>query len=565
MRNVVRLYSAVVPLLACFFTITVIAEETNIQTYLLPDLNGIQVAAPKSWESKNNASENGKMAYRYEMGDGVQRNLDTAIHYYMIAAEQGDPESQYRLARVCKLEETPDGDKEMARLCTLAAAKGQADAQLMLGKAYQEGNGVSKSPTLAIKWISAAATQGLASAMASLGSCYLYGTNVPQNIELGIKWLKQAANATNSTALCELGCLYLNGKLVPRNMDESDYCFYKAALAGHGQSFEILQEQAMLQEHDRPSDSFLIKKCRSRAIREMGNDVLAINIGDSTNKVLSVLESPLHVIGPNDASYIWRYRDGDITIKDGKVSASEIVIMSEAGKRKLAASGRLYDLYAYPFLTPEDPKYWALAAGAVLMEVNHRRHDILGGQMPTSEDARSEMLSLYCWWSVTDRESLLDALKWIETGGHRQGFDDVAKSIAELSSAQLNAATNSDRGIAIVAKYQKELGKKSILGWDYSRYICLCRWGYLTGYLTEEEAWGKIMPAAKLLQKNFDSWSDLGKNYLIGREFWSKRETAKNGDRFSKAYDKLVSSPQSPWKLCPWNMNLDGVKSKTNK
>ena len=33
------------------------------------------------------------------------------------------------------------------------------------------------------------------------------------------------------------------------------------------------------------------------------------------------------------------------------------------------------------------------------------------------------------------------------------------------------------------------------------------------------------MPAARALQSHFTSWRDLGENYLIGREFWSRSET----------------------------------------
>lgn len=70
-------------------------------------------------------------------------------------------------------------------------------------------------------------------------------------------------------------------------------------------------------------------------------------------------------------------------------------------------------------------------------------------------------------------------------------------------------------------KYKDEFGEKSIAAWDYDRYISLCGWGYIAGYLSEEEAWQRIMPAARLLQKTFESWIDLGKNHVVGREFWS--------------------------------------------
>jgi Protein of unknown function (DUF1266) len=48
----------------------------------------------------------------------------------------------------------------------------------------------------------------------------------------------------------------------------------------------------------------------------------------------------------------------------------------------------------------------------------------------------------------------------------------------------------------------------------------------LCGYLAEDEAWEKIMPAAAKLHATFSSWKELGENYLIGREFWSYEQTA---------------------------------------
>ncbi|MHB0981407.1 MAG: DUF1266 domain-containing protein [Thermoleophilia bacterium] len=41
----------------------------------------------------------------------------------------------------------------------------------------------------------------------------------------------------------------------------------------------------------------------------------------------------------------------------------------------------------------------------------------------------------------------------------------------------------------------------SLLGWSFSRYVALCRWGYYIGYFSEEEAWTLTMPVAAMLQK----------------------------------------------------------------
>jgi hypothetical protein len=89
-----------------------------------------------------------------------------------------------------------------------------------------------------------------------------------------------------------------------------------------------------------------------------------------------------------------------------------------------------------------------------------------------------------------------------------------------------------------------------------TRYIALCRWGYLVGYLSEAEAWGLIMPAAQRLQRTFVSWDELGENYLIGRQFWSPDENRQNGHLHRETLRRLLGSPDSPWKRYPWNTRL---------
>lgn len=114
--------------------------------------------------------------------------------------------------------------------------------------------------------------------------------------------------------------------------------------------------------------------------------------------------------------------------------------------------------------------------------------------------------------------------------------------------------------IRIAKEYYEKLGAKSLLGWDFIRYICLCRWGYLSAYMSEKEAWKKIMPVAKMLQQNFDSWKDLGQNYLIGRQFWSYKHTRESGYLFKDAYQRLLDMRTSPWNKYPWNMDLTDTK-----
>jgi hypothetical protein len=112
------------------------------------------------------------------------------------------------------------------------------------------------------------------------------------------------------------------------------------------------------------------------------------------------------------------------------------------------------------------------------------------------------------------------------------------------------------RQTGLVRQYGSVFGRKSLLGWDYSRYVLLCRWGYHCGYLSEQEAWDRIMPVARMLQKTFSSWADLGENFLVGREFWSYAEMLRTGAEVKAAYQTLLDDPFSPWKFNPWDQDL---------
>ena len=230
----------------------------------------------------------------------------------------------------------------------------------------------------------------------------------------------------------------------------------------------------------------------------------------------------------------------------------------------------------YPPLLEEDlqitqpnaqQKLWALATCAVLTESNLHHHDILGGGPRTPQYIQTWQEGLAQWWDIHNKEELLDTLQWIRTGGHRKKFDEITQTLSsgtsrEQQQLKLQAVRNSNLGnrVQIAQKYGDKFGEKSIIAWDFSRYVSLCGWGYIAGYITEEEAWERIMPAARLMQHTFDSWEDLGNNHVIGRKFWSLSQTQKRGAWTQSCYQKLTSDPESPWNKLPWALDLNPVQ-----
>jgi hypothetical protein len=214
-------------------------------------------------------------------------------------------------------------------------------------------------------------------------------------------------------------------------------------------------------------------------------------------------------------------------------------------------------------------KAWALGSSAMLIERNHGRHDLLGTAVRTDHYAeRMKSFLKTSGWDINNRDDLLENLQWVEKGGHRIIFEKQGEYLKGLDSQEYEQVLDKSKydrkelqRIKIAKEYYLKLGQKSLLGWDYSRYICLCRWGYMAGYLTEDEVWKRIMPVAVLLQKHFDSWEDLGQNYIIGRQFWSYQATQESGYMFEDAYQRLLDMPSSPWNKLPWNLDLREEKT----
>jgi hypothetical protein len=208
---------------------------------------------------------------------------------------------------------------------------------------------------------------------------------------------------------------------------------------------------------------------------------------------------------------------------------------------------------------------WALATTAILTEYNGHRHDLLGLIEPTADNIQQTKTLLRDWWNINSRKELFDSLNWLgPQGGHRKGFELLGNYVFSLNEAAYDVLIKSvildkekTNQIETVKVYYSELGPKGIMGWDCIRYINLCRLGYRAEYLTKEEAWELIMPAAKGLQENFKSWKELGENYLIGREFWSYEQTNESGQRYEAIYQRLLTDPKSPWNTYSWDTSLN--------
>jgi uncharacterized protein DUF1266 len=218
---------------------------------------------------------------------------------------------------------------------------------------------------------------------------------------------------------------------------------------------------------------------------------------------------------------------------------------------------------AEPAIT-NGPRAWALATTALLTYRNGDRLDMLPPNVRSDSSVAEARGLLHDWWNVDNRSDLLQALQWLDREGHRAEFQRMGQSLLAMTDAQYQASLRAARDrpemagrMKLAREHYRKYRRNSLVAWDYGRYIMLCRWGYMVGFLREEQAWRRIMPAARTIQGSYRSWAELGEDYLLGREFWSREETNRTGRIYRDIEARLVKEPRSAWNQLPWRMKLE--------
>ncbi len=109
------------------------------------------------------------------------------------------------------------------------AEQGNANAQLLLGLMYDNGQGVPQDYAEALQWYRKAAEQGIAKAQFNLGIMYDNGQGVSQDYAEALQWYRKAAEQGHASAQLNLGFMYSKGKGVPQDYVQAHMCYNLAA------------------------------------------------------------------------------------------------------------------------------------------------------------------------------------------------------------------------------------------------------------------------------------------------------------------------------------------------
>ena len=216
---------------------------------------------------------------------------------------------------------------------------------------------------------------------------------------------------------------------------------------------------------------------------------------------------------------------------------------------------------------------WAIALTGIMSERNKSNNNTLNSSAMNNRNKNSWLEILRRDWGITNRDELLETLNTMENEGHAGSLKLVQQIILEnitsvkmeeeivLVNTKINVYELTMRRynyLYFTYSNWDKFKNRTILAWDLGRNIALCRWGYDVGFLTEAEAWEKIMYFAKKIQQLYNSWEEYGYDYYMGRVFWASGfgEAERYDKETYPMYQKLINK-NGLWYNLEWDVDLN--------
>jgi TPR repeat protein len=250
-----------------------------------------EIGRLRGWVKKGKAWAMSILAQRYIQGVVVKQSDKKAIELLEMAAERGDATAQSMLGHFYRLgiHGLTQSSKTAIKYYTLAAEQGDACSQFYLGNNYANGDGIGQSNRKAIELYETAAKGGNANAQYQLGLFYKQGSHgLTQSSKKSIEYYALAAEQGDAGAQYNLGLMYATGDGIEQSYSKARELWTKAAAQGHENAItnlKIMNEQERVKTITTPPEvvdlniiscstcgkkqtkDFRLKKCQCRTKR----------------------------------------------------------------------------------------------------------------------------------------------------------------------------------------------------------------------------------------------------------------------------------------------------------
>lgn len=260
--------------------------------------------------------------------------------------------------------------------------------------------------------------------------------------------------------------------------------------------------------------------------------------------------------GANPKAYFIRSKS-NARLFDFYAARSDIKLSESKGWTEMDWWKQRIDNFEYDHLHAEkDPaKRWVLACSAPISEYNNQGFESLPGAEPTPERREEEREKMARSWKIHNAAELKAAAVKCTNGQMCNPSWIAMREAYKKNPAYFKGQKKSSSEVQLIQKYGDKFGDRGILAYELGRVISSCRWGYTAGYLTEEEAFAIMLPAAVRIQKLYKSWDDYVESYFVGRRFWNSQIYDDDPGRTIRVQHLLTVDPNGLHKI-PWNTKL---------
>jgi len=226
-----------------------IAEDSKSLTDAVDALNqknfSLALSLLRPLAESGNPEAELQVGYLYYWGHGVNRDGQEAERLFKLAADQGNAQGQYELAR---LYQSRGMYQEAMNLYKLSADQDYAPSMFGIGVLYEAGMGVPKNPAEGLKWIKVSADKGAPDAEINLELRYENGgQGLPKDPEKAVFWMKKCAGQKIAGCQYSLGTWYLYGRQgVPVSPNDAIQMFESIISSASALDSQVAQAQAQL-------------------------------------------------------------------------------------------------------------------------------------------------------------------------------------------------------------------------------------------------------------------------------------------------------------------------------
>ena len=347
----------------------------------------------KKLANKGSLKSQKRLAEIYTDGDLGNVDHKEAFSWLLMAAKQGDAESQMTVgASYLTGQHGVRRDLEEAVLwLRKSAEKDFGPAQMMLGVYYSDGLVVKADPDRAKQWLERAvasgeveaeqlltdlnarsmkeltvnqyketllsvvkrhAEHGFGLAKIELGDRYAYGRGVTEDDKEAVQWYRKAAEQGIAEAQYKLGLRYESGKGIEKDKDDAMRWFNASADQGNKKAragLKRLNQTANKPAGDQTRFVLKLNNDLTLKLRDIGS--LASNVRDEFRDRISLIEIQYGDNGNKPAETVdanLKVADGiaNITIDEvliGRIKKSPIRIFVPTGKREFSRVSLVYE------------------------------------------------------------------------------------------------------------------------------------------------------------------------------------------------------------------------------